>query len=157
MLDISDSRISTFVSISLWYRYTADEQNATSPPHIVLEVLLATDWLWLRLTPGNIQWLHRSHQPSAIIELKGSTPVCHALEELQQWQVHDQAQGLPEVRWVHWCGDESHGSALKWDQEADAWLISKKVRWLDDGDIQRKENVFELQTAKVEAGETTDR
>ena len=35
-------------------------------------------------------------------------------------------------------------------------MISKKVRWLDDGDIQRKENVFELQTAKVEAGETTD-
>jgi len=61
MLDISDSRISTFVSISLSYRYTANEQNATSPPRIVLEVLLATDWLWLRLTSGNIQWLHRSH------------------------------------------------------------------------------------------------
>jgi len=61
MLDISDIRISTFVSISLWYRYTANEQNATSPPRIVLEVLLATDWLRLRSTPGNVQWLHRSY------------------------------------------------------------------------------------------------
>jgi len=77
------------------------------------------------------------------MEPKGSTPFCLALEELQQWQVHDQAQGLPEVRWIDRCWDESHGSTPKWDQEADARLILKKVRWLDDGNIQR-EDLWEL-------------
>jgi len=42
------------------------------------------------------------------------------------------------------CRDENHGSALKCDQETDVHSILKMVRWHYDGDIQKKEDTWEL-------------
>ena len=51
--------------------------------------------------------------------------------------------------------DENHGSAPKCDQETDVHSILKRVRWNYDGDIQRKEDAWELQTAEAQRLEKT--
>ena len=59
--------------------------------------------------------------------------------------------GIPEVLWIDWCWDESDGSTPKHDQEVDVYLRLKREQWHDD-DILRKEDVYELYTAKTEVG-----
>jgi len=40
--------------------------------------------------------------------------------------------------------DENHGNASKCDQVTDVHSIVKKVRWHYDGNIERKEDAWEL-------------
>ena len=81
-------RIVALVPISLCI-CTGNKHNAMSPPCILLEILLVASWLRLRRR-SNIQCLHKSHWSSAIVELKGSVPVCHVLQERRRWQVYEE-------------------------------------------------------------------
>jgi len=101
---------------------TENKHNATTPPCILLEVLLVTSWLRLRRR-GNIQCLHESHWSSTMVELKGSIPVCHALQERQRWGLMKRYDTLHSV-FLEFCAfigcwDENHGNALKCGHEAD--------------------------------------